>query len=194
MLFPVFILFAGLTRLANAQTCFWPDGSTATDYVPCSGVNDDGVRACCAPDDMCLYGFGAIGNCLSVHDGFLYRGGCTSQNWADSSTCAGACWHDEDGSMNIRVTRQVSANSSKLDNADTFVPLAMCGNGVVCCGWPSIAGACCSTNGVSTDNRGFFPDFPTMDGGKGWFWNTTLNVRCNFAVCSAGMTSVCFNP
>lgn len=57
-----------------------------------------------------------------------------------------------------------------LANDNTFVPLAVCDNGIVCCGWPDIAGPCCSkgTAALSEQNGAFPNAVPTNEG---WFWH-----------------------
>jgi hypothetical protein len=90
-LFPVILL----ARLGSTQTCYWPDGST-NDYTPCPGVTDVSPGPCCSSGDACLQGTGAVGNCASERDGFLYRGACSDSSWS-APNCAQSCWVDESG-------------------------------------------------------------------------------------------------
>jgi hypothetical protein len=61
-------------KVVVGTSCYYPDGSLATDYVyvPCGS---SGESACCIPDegDKCL----SNGLCLFTSD-YIYRGACSS--------------------------------------------------------------------------------------------------------------------
>ncbi|OOF91479.1 hypothetical protein ASPCADRAFT_509908 [Aspergillus carbonarius ITEM 5010] len=72
-------------RLVAGTTCYFPDGTEATNYTPCS---DDGVSFCCNENSICL----SNGLCTSMHQPYvLGRGACTSQSWNETSVCDDVC-------------------------------------------------------------------------------------------------------
>ncbi|PYH94089.1 hypothetical protein BO71DRAFT_399142 [Aspergillus ellipticus CBS 707.79] len=70
---------------ATARTCYFPDGSTAAENVPCS---DETYSACCGKNDICM----SNNLCMDVAEQpyVLSRGGCTDANW-ESSNCPPVC-------------------------------------------------------------------------------------------------------
>jgi hypothetical protein len=81
------LVFLLLLSLTTAKTCYFMDGSLATDHGPCRP--NDADSPCCrtlAPGvgqpDMCLE---PSGLCFAA-DGLVYEGGCTDPTWK-----AGAC-------------------------------------------------------------------------------------------------------
>ncbi|PWY71777.1 hypothetical protein BO94DRAFT_539382 [Aspergillus sclerotioniger CBS 115572] len=80
-----FLLMALGGRLVAGTTCYFPDGTEATNYTPCS---DDGVSFCCNENSICL----SNGLCTSMHQPYvLGRGACTSQSWNETSVCDDVC-------------------------------------------------------------------------------------------------------
>ncbi len=68
-----------------AKKCYFPDGRTSdASYVPCLPNNDEGF--CCHANDYCTEN----GFCLSVLNGYHYRGACTDSGWL-SESCPTAC-------------------------------------------------------------------------------------------------------
>jgi len=62
--------------------------SAQSSYTPCSG--SAGTQSCCANGDICL-GQG-VGLCYTPSGRTdFYIGGCTDQNFSDSSKCSGTC-------------------------------------------------------------------------------------------------------
>ena len=91
---PLFHIILLIQSVAT-QTCYFPDGST-NNYTPCPGISGTDPGPCCSPGDTCLQGSGAVGNCASEANGFLYRGACSDPSWA-AADCAQSCWYDELG-------------------------------------------------------------------------------------------------
>jgi len=81
MLYPVLLLSSIFhVSVSAAESCYFPDGSPS-DYVPCPSNN--AVNVCCAYQDYCTPG----GFCLSIFNGYHYRGACTDRSWR-SGSCA----------------------------------------------------------------------------------------------------------
>jgi hypothetical protein len=77
------IAIVGLSSTAMAG-CVFPDGvSVNTDYVPCT---DSEGSNCCHMNDKCTVN----GFCLSVLNGYHYRGGCTDETF-ESPSCPTQC-------------------------------------------------------------------------------------------------------
>lgn len=74
--------------MANAQTCYYPDGSVASNDSPCrSSSVGEGPSACCDPADICLNN----GLCLAQWGGeVISRGSCTDRSW-QSPACSQYC-------------------------------------------------------------------------------------------------------
>ena len=74
--------------MANAQTCYYPDGSVASHDSPChSSSTGDRSSACCNHADICLNN----GLCLAQSGGeIVSRGSCTDQSW-QSTACSQYC-------------------------------------------------------------------------------------------------------
>ncbi|PWY92875.1 hypothetical protein BO70DRAFT_20690 [Aspergillus heteromorphus CBS 117.55] len=70
---------------ATARECYFPDGSVATENVPCSNATD---AACCGRNDICL----SNNLCMDVAEQpyVLSRGGCTDSTW-ESDSCPSVC-------------------------------------------------------------------------------------------------------
>ncbi|OJJ75509.1 hypothetical protein ASPBRDRAFT_37803 [Aspergillus brasiliensis CBS 101740] len=73
------------TSSATTATCYFPDGTIASNNVPCSS---DTYSACCGKSDVCL------SNNLCMDTGeqpyVLSRGACTDPNW-ESENCPSLC-------------------------------------------------------------------------------------------------------
>jgi hypothetical protein len=68
-----------------AKKCYFPDGrSSDANYVPCFPNNEESF--CCHTNDYCTQG----GFCLSVLNGYHYRGACTDTSWR-SKSCPATC-------------------------------------------------------------------------------------------------------
>lgn len=89
---PVFFLVSSHNEdnkaMANAQTCYFPDGSVADRDTPCnSNATNYGVSACCAHMDICLDNH----LCLAQSgEEVITRGTCTDRTW-QSSGCSQYC-------------------------------------------------------------------------------------------------------
>ena len=74
--------------MADAQTCYFPDGTVAPGDTPCHSPSlGVGSSACCAEFHICL------NNNLCLHtDGaeMIVRGSCTDETWR-SPECAQYC-------------------------------------------------------------------------------------------------------
>lgn len=129
-----------------AQTCYFPDGSVASQYAPCGGSS----QSCCfnqGPqwDDACF----SNGLCHSWEVGYTYRGACTDKGWGTGcpQDCInGECWRHLN-SVGLPLS-EVSA-----DRKDTIEPVSLCGGAsdssisspFACCGTPPEAAECCSS-------------------------------------------------
>ena len=75
-------------------TCYFPDGSVpgkdVGDYQPCNSTAGTAGSACC---DMATSTCTTAGYCAG-NAGYLYRGGCTIQNF-QSPNCAAQCLNGE---------------------------------------------------------------------------------------------------
>lgn len=82
------LCFLGNFIMANAQTCYYPDGSIPPRDTPCHSPSiGDGASACCAESDICLDN----GLCLANSGSELIsRGSCTDQSW-QSPECSQYC-------------------------------------------------------------------------------------------------------
>ncbi|PYI11516.1 hypothetical protein BO78DRAFT_425990 [Aspergillus sclerotiicarbonarius CBS 121057] len=69
------------TETANA-TCYWPNGKTDTDYVPCPNS-----KTCCLRGEACL----SNGLCYGPKLNIAYRGACTDDSWPISE-CPRVCY------------------------------------------------------------------------------------------------------
>lgn len=85
-------IFPYLLRFSLA-TCYYPDGSVPTTYVPCNSTADGADSACCSVGDLCSIRGYCHGNV-----GFMYRGGCTDRTWT-SPNCAAQCKQGTMGSF-----------------------------------------------------------------------------------------------
>jgi hypothetical protein len=81
LLFP--LLLSSVSALLS--TCYYPNGVTEPNHVPCNQTIT-GASACCDPLDACS----TSGICLG-RSGWDYRGSCTDQTW-DSANCAAKEW------------------------------------------------------------------------------------------------------
>ena len=82
------VFFLGIVVMADAQTCFSPNGTIKSQDTPChSAFTGDGASACCNHADICLNN----GLCLSQNGGeYIYRGTCTDESW-QSPECSQYC-------------------------------------------------------------------------------------------------------
>ncbi|RAL01273.1 uncharacterized protein BO80DRAFT_424838 [Aspergillus ibericus CBS 121593] len=69
------------TQTANA-TCYWPNGQTDTNYVPCPNS-----KTCCLRGEACL----SNGLCYGPKLNIAYRGACTDDSWPISE-CPRVCY------------------------------------------------------------------------------------------------------
>lgn len=86
--FLYFFLFFSIIHDVFAQQCWYPDGHTLTEDIPCKettsgfsaccGFNRDGSRAYCLSNGLCWA------------DMALHRGSCTDKGWK-SDACANYC-------------------------------------------------------------------------------------------------------
>jgi len=76
---PIFVFVIHIST-SFASTCYFPDGTIASDS-PCTNST---TSACCAADAYCL------DNGLCLTDMVLSRGSCTDQTWK-ASECASYC-------------------------------------------------------------------------------------------------------
>lgn len=81
------LLAALIARTAAQRNCWFPDGNTETQDLPCDPNADE--SACCGPDAFCL----SNGLCLS--SGVVSRGSCTDRTWNDPA-CATQCTNGEE--------------------------------------------------------------------------------------------------
>ncbi|KAF1992429.1 hypothetical protein K402DRAFT_399544 [Aulographum hederae CBS 113979] len=130
LLFPIVYLFVP----AFAQTCYFPDGSTADLFKPCTNYSK-GAACCYSSDpqgtDLCYNN----GYCYSLIFGALYRGACTDRDWSLGSACAQQClkFHS---------------------NAE--IAIVLCNDGKLCCGHAEEASPCCEANsGFDWNNATF---------------------------------------
>ncbi|KAK8227522.1 hypothetical protein HDK90DRAFT_62309 [Phyllosticta capitalensis] len=103
--------------ISTDGTCWYPDGETIPDDVPCNttaGENGD-ATACCGKDALCM----ANGLCLNW--GILSRGSCTDNSWGKG--CPQVC-KDTKQSTGVRLL-SCSVNSNDITR-DTW---ACDGNG-----------------------------------------------------------------
>jgi hypothetical protein len=65
-----------------ADTCYWPNGEAADDYLPCpNGMN------CCLAGEACLSNNLCYGSKLNI----AYRGACADKSWP-LATCPRICY------------------------------------------------------------------------------------------------------
>ncbi|PWY68430.1 hypothetical protein BO70DRAFT_382782 [Aspergillus heteromorphus CBS 117.55] len=71
------------TSTQNA-TCYWPNGDTDTDYIPCPNS-----KTCCLRGEACL----SNGLCYGPKLNIAYRGACTDDSWPISE-CPRVCYEE----------------------------------------------------------------------------------------------------
>ncbi|KAI9684148.1 MAG: hypothetical protein M1829_003418 [Trizodia sp. TS-e1964] len=87
---PSLLLIGALVQgVAQAQICYYPDGTVPTDYAyePCSS---DAISSCCIPSegDVCL----SNGLCqYGASSTYYFRGACTDKNWTQGGGCVSYC-------------------------------------------------------------------------------------------------------
>ena len=79
------VLLASITTASQNATCYYPNGSPVSGYVPCKDLSTNGVTYCCSSSSVCTTGGYCLGNA-----GVFYRGGCTDHTWT-SSLCPILC-------------------------------------------------------------------------------------------------------
>ncbi|OJJ42717.1 hypothetical protein ASPZODRAFT_1294569 [Penicilliopsis zonata CBS 506.65] len=80
----IFVLLTALAATATASQCYYPDGTVATDDVPCTSEE---YSACCGPTTACLDNH----YCVNLEEPWMLNAGsCTDVNW-ESSNCASQC-------------------------------------------------------------------------------------------------------
>ncbi len=92
-------LFFCFIALADAQTCYYPNGDASTD-TPCNSTTQ--FSACCDAADFCL----ANHLCFSSTNLLLWRGSCTDPNW-NSPECPQYCRNSK-ASSNIENSIEAS--------------------------------------------------------------------------------------
>ncbi|PYH96618.1 hypothetical protein BO71DRAFT_167268 [Aspergillus ellipticus CBS 707.79] len=78
-----FPTLASATESQNS-TCYWPNGDTNTDYVPCPNS-----KTCCLRGEACL----SNGLCYGPKLNIAYRGACTDDSWPISE-CPRVCYEE----------------------------------------------------------------------------------------------------
>ncbi|KAB8200543.1 hypothetical protein BDV34DRAFT_204596 [Aspergillus parasiticus] len=139
---PLYLLFFLLIQsVYSVQTCYWPDGTPATEDVPCS---DEKYAPCCRSGNLCL----SNNLCLNVaiQPYVLSRGACTDPNW-DSDNCPQFC-----------------TNVSRSSGSSLF-PLGLNSNGLAeyCCNQPVSNGSEVTCNSAS-GSPFFVPDATLVAG------------------------------
>ncbi|BAE61593.1 hypothetical protein AFCA_007795 [Aspergillus flavus] len=139
---PLYLLFFLLIQsVYSVQTCYWPDGTPATEDVPCS---DEKYASCCRSGNLCL----SNNLCLNVaiQPYVLSRGACTDPNW-DSDNCPQYC-----------------TNVSRSSGSSLF-PLGLNSNGLAeyCCNDPVSNGSEVTCNSAS-GSPFFVPDATLVAG------------------------------
>ena len=128
---PSLIDFCVFDTMADAQTCYYPDGTVAPGDTPCRSPSiGEGSSACCAKAHICL------SNSLCLHtDGqeAIARGSCTDETW-QSSECAQYCsdgnspnrpsFRHTDISIIVNLSSATGINLVDVDQK----PLFCCGN------------------------------------------------------------------
>lgn len=75
-----------LVSLTSGQTCYWPNGATASSLTVCQVASSNDAAACCFANHYCM----TNGLCLSPTEGTWYRGGCTDPDFLQSE-CPSVC-------------------------------------------------------------------------------------------------------
>ena len=85
--FAIFLyVFLVLTHsLFIEATCYYPDGTTATNDFPCTKNSTVDADYCCGEGFMCLTNKLCLEN-----DGAFFRGSCTDRSWS-STACPSFC-------------------------------------------------------------------------------------------------------
>lgn len=101
--------------MADAQTCFYPDGSVSTHDTPCHSPSiGDGASACCGSTDICLNN----SLCLAQSGAELVtRGSCTDQTW-QSPECPQYC---SDGKVLLQQRRNSLHSNPHYDLVMTLI-------------------------------------------------------------------------
>ena len=88
MLFTILLVCVlGSAVIANAQICYFPDGSVSPLDTRCHSLSvGDGASACCASSDICL----SNGLCLQSDAEVVSRSSCTDRTW-QSPDCSQYC-------------------------------------------------------------------------------------------------------
>ncbi|THX31108.1 hypothetical protein D6D12_03034 [Aureobasidium pullulans] len=104
------ILSAQLFWLGAAQTCYWPDKSTAEELTSCNGLAEN--SHCCGANSLCLDN-GYCFNQGNKYSNRISRGGCTDKSW-DSDACPQYCQTTiSDGGISISLVSE-NENDSKF--------------------------------------------------------------------------------
>ncbi|KAK0654715.1 hypothetical protein DIS24_g5145 [Lasiodiplodia hormozganensis] len=124
---------AAVATATGAATCYYPDGSKATDYqyVPDPNATTVSFRSCCIPSEndtyldngLCYF---PVNPSTPSHGNYIYRGGCTDQSWR-SDACASKCTSN---------TPNLYESVLYCSNNDKF-----------CCQKAAKSGSCCDDNG-----------------------------------------------
>lgn len=93
----VFFLLSTVFSAVTAKDCFHPDGSRASDHLPCRG-DDISNTHCCPLGSACL----ANGLCLLEEDSSLTTGSCTDKTW-DEANCFKTCFAGKSQTQILRT-------------------------------------------------------------------------------------------
>lgn len=103
-----------LLRAVSAQTCYYPDGLTPSDDIPCN--SNAAASSCCPTGSFCM------DNGLCFGGGVVSRASCSDQSWA-SAECAQYC---TDGTSRLTDMKPESGLTSVTVNASTSISLTAC--------------------------------------------------------------------
>lgn len=106
-------------RVTVADTCYFPDGSSVTDHVPCTSGN--GTTMCCSTGEICLTSGLCKVSPWFTSDYYIrypyYRGACTDASW-QSNGCLKHCQGKSLQSSNLLVNRVLSSRAQGRKVAD----------------------------------------------------------------------------
>jgi hypothetical protein len=95
-----------LLRTVSAQTCFYPDGLTTSNDIPCNSNAE--ASSCCPTGSFCM------DNGLCFGGGVVSRASCTDQAWT-STECAHYCTDGESKFSPTNVTFLTICFSERIE-------------------------------------------------------------------------------